>query len=63
MGALRQAIGKHNPNSALLNSEAERVAASNGLAKNSNRLSALIPVVKDSRLRRVCKRIPPSTPL
>jgi AraC-like DNA-binding protein len=58
MGAFRHAITKHGTNSAPSNSEAARVAAGSGTTKSNDlKLSALIPVVQDGRLRKMLHMI------
>jgi transcriptional regulator GlxA family with amidase domain len=58
MGACHQAIRKGNPSTTALNSEAEIPAASSRLVgKGYAKLSELIQVVKDNRLRKILKMI------
>jgi AraC-like DNA-binding protein len=58
MGALRYAIRKQGTSSARRNLDAERTVTSNGVsAKNETKLSQLIPVVQDVRLRNMLHRI------
>ncbi|MGD0989132.1 MAG: AraC family transcriptional regulator [Candidatus Sulfotelmatobacter sp.] len=58
MGAFRQAITKHSPDSEPLNSAANGVVAGSGPAsKNDTRLRDLLSEVKDNRLRRILEMI------
>ena len=58
MGAFRRTIRKEDPNLTSPNSDAAGVAVGTGTAKNNDaKLSALIPVVQDGRLRKMLHMI------